>query len=222
MITETIKLKSNEQKLIKQAEDISTQVTAIKITNQIEYEQAGEHLKSVKADYKKLEELRLSMTRPIDESKRKIMELFRIPLDKLVNAESWLKKVMLIYQQTQERLRQEQERKLQEKAEKERQEALRKAEQAREQGKEANAEKLEEKANNIIAPVLAPTIEKVSGVTTKKIWKFEVIDENLIPHKYLIPDLAKIGKEIRACGDSIKISGIRIYSEEVISAGGRL
>jgi hypothetical protein len=216
-----LELQPEQQLIVKKAEDISTKLSTFKITTQEEYNISGEHLKSIKSAYKQIEDLRLSMTRPLDDSKARIMDFFRIPLNVLTNAEGVLKKGILMYQRAQEAIRIEQEKKLQAEAEKKRQEALEKAEKARAEGKDAKAEKYEDKANNIIAPTLAPTIQKVSGVSTKMIWKFEVIDETLIPREYLTPDLVKIGKVVRATGNTLPIPGIRIFPEETISAGGR-
>jgi len=219
MITETLELKPEEQAIVKRAEDISTRISNFKITSQDEYNVSGEYLKSIKSTYKQIEDLRMSMTRPLDDSKKRIMDFFRKPLDILTNAEGVLKRGILMYQQAQERARIEQERKLQVEAEKKRQEALAKAEAARAEGKEAKAEKYEDKANGIIAPTLAPTVQKVSGISTKMVWKFEVIDEKAIPREYLIPDLVKIGKVVRSVGNTLPIPGVRIYPEETIAAG---
>lgn len=78
------------------------------------------------------------------------------------------------------------------------------------------AEERRQQAENVrvVAPILASTVEKTSGISGRKYWKFEVIDENLIPRKYLIPDLVQIGKEVRAAGDTLNIPGIRIYPDD--------
>ena len=219
MTNDTLELKPEQQAIIKQAEDFSSQLAAVKINNQQQYTTAGEYLKSVKSVYKQVEDLRKSITSPMDLAKARVMDFFRKPLDALTNAEAAIKRCMLTYQQEQEKIRQEQERKLAAEAEKKRQEALAKAEAARAEGKEAKAEKYEEKAAQVVAPVLASNVEKVAGITTKKAWKFEITDENLIPRQYLTPDLVKIGKQVRAVGDTVLISGIIIYADDIISAG---
>jgi hypothetical protein len=221
MTTETLELAPEQQLIVKKAEDMATQLSNFKITNQNEYNASGEYLKSVKSAYKQIEDLRMSMTRPLDDSKKRIMDFFRKPLDVLTNAEGVLKRAILGYQQAQEQARIEQERKLQAEAEKKRLEALRKAEEARAKGQEVKAEKYEDKANGIITPTLAPSVQKVAGINTKMVWKFEVVDEKSIPREYLMPDLVKIGKVVRATGNTLPIPGVRIYPEETIAAGGR-
>ena len=119
----------------------------------------------------------------------------------------------------------------QEAAWREKEEAARKeAERLEKAGKEAEAakareeqeraaEKAKERAQEaaevqVVAPVLASTVEKTAGISGRKNWKFEIIDENAIPRKYLQPNLVQIGKEVRAAGDTLSIPGIRIYPDE--------
>lgn len=214
-----IELKPEDQAVVKKAEEIANEITIFVIASQDQYVRAGEYLKHTKSAYKQLEDTRMSLTRPLDDSKKRIMELFRPVMEKIAEAEAKLKRAMLFYQHEQETKRLEAERKLQAEAEKKRQEAFAKAAAAREAGKEDKAEKYEEKAAQIIAPQLAPTVEKVAGIATKKVWKFEITDEVALPRKYLVPDLTQIGREVRACGNTLSIPGVRIWAEETIAAG---
>lgn len=59
---------------------------------------AGEELRRIVARKKDIEELRLSLTRPIDEAKKRIMDLFRAPTDRLAEAEGLLRKGIVAYQ----------------------------------------------------------------------------------------------------------------------------
>lgn len=83
------------------------------------YTGAGEHLKRIKTRFKEVDDLRKSLTKPLDESKKRIMELFQKPLDLLAEAERSIKFAMLGWQTEQERIRREEELKLQEAARKE-------------------------------------------------------------------------------------------------------
>jgi membrane protein involved in colicin uptake len=62
------------------------------------YEVAGDELRGIVTRRKKIEELRLSLTRPIDQAKANIMNLFRGPTDRLAQAESLLRDEMTRYQ----------------------------------------------------------------------------------------------------------------------------
>lgn len=209
-----IELTPAQQAIVEQAEEVSAIATTFKIRTQQEYDQAGEYRKNIKGAIKQIEELRFSFTRPLDDLKRKWMDFFNVPLTKLINGDRVLEQGRLAYSREQERIRQEQERKLQEEAEKRRKEAFQKAEAARKAGNEAKAEKYEDKANGIVAPSLASTVQKTAGIATCKHWKFEITNEAIIPRKYMTPNLTLIGKEVRAVGDVLSIPGVRIYAEE--------
>lgn len=209
-----IELTPVQQAIVEQAEEVSSLAATFTIRTQQEYDKAGDYRKNIKGAIKQIEELRFSFTRPLDELKKKWMEFFNVPLTKLANGDRILEQGRLAYSREQERIRQEQERKLQAEAEKKRKEALQKAEAARAAGNDAKAEKYEDKANGIVAPSLAPSVEKTAGIATRKFWKFEITNEAIIPRKYLTPNLTLIGKEVRAAGDVLSIPGVKIYAEE--------
>lgn len=245
---EDLKLAPEQQEIIKKAETISGEISTFVIHNQKEYDQAGEYRKDIKTEYKQIEELRFSFTRPLEELKKKWIAVFQVPLDKLSKADKVLEAGRLSYQQEQERVRLAEQEKLrkqaeaeearqrkikedQEKAWREKEEAARKeAERLLAAGKakeaalaQAEAEKASQKAQErrlqaesvqVVAPVLASTVDKTVGTSIRKNWKAEVINVDLIPRKYMTPDLVMIGKQVRACGDTISIPGIRIYAEE--------
>lgn len=56
---------------------------------------------------------------------------------------------------------------------------------------------------------------KVGKVTTRKVPKYRVIDESLIPREYLVPDMGKITEALKK---GIAVPGATIIYEEVISA----
>jgi len=124
------------------------------------------------------------------------------------------------------KIKEDQERAWREKEEAARKEADRlekagKAEEAEKaRAEQAKAAKLAEERRiqaeevRVVAPVLAPTVEKTAGISGRKNWKFEIIDEALIPRKYLQPNLVQIGKEVRAAGENLSIPGVKIYPDE--------
>lgn len=62
---------------------------------------------------------------------------------------------------------------------------------------------------------------KVSGISTRKVWKFEIIDKEQIPRLYLSVDEVKIGKQVRATEGDTNIPGVNVYQESQIAAGSR-
>lgn len=59
---------------------------------------AGEELRGFVTRRKQMEEMRLSITRPMDAAKAKVMDLFRVPLDRLGQGESLLRDGITRYQ----------------------------------------------------------------------------------------------------------------------------
>ena len=141
------------------------------------YTGAAEHLKAIKAKTKELDDLRKSLTRPLDESKRRIMDFFQKPIDWLSRAEAKGKEE--------------------------------KAEELRRQAQEAEA----------IVPIVALKVEKINGIATKKVWKFKIVKETLIPREYLMPNEKMLGEVARATKGTLKVEGVEFFSEDIISAG---
>jgi uncharacterized membrane protein YqiK len=70
----------------------------------------------------------------------------------------------------------------------------------------------------VSAPVAAAGARKVSGISTRENWTFEITDPALIPREYLMIDESKIRGVVRALKDATNIPGVRAYSEKSIAA----
>lgn len=111
-----------------------------KVTTPAEYSAAGADLVQVNGAIARLEELRLGMTRPIDQAKKAIMDFFRGPSERLERAKSQIKRAMIAYDEEQERIRREAQRRAEEEARKERERLEREAAEARRKAEEKAAE----------------------------------------------------------------------------------
>lgn len=213
--------------LNKAAHDMLTTYKQTQIKTNEHYVKAGEVLKDIKAKINDLNTERKTVTKPMDEAKNKIMDWFKRPIGWLQDAEGAIKKAMLSFQKEQKRIREEQERKLateaKEREAREKATLEKRAQKAEEKGNTVKADALREQKEEVqhTAPVLSDRVDKVDGISTKKVWKFQIIDENLIPRSYLIVNEIAIGKIVRATKGAIPIPGIRIYSEDTIAAGSR-
>lgn len=102
---------ANAVKLADQAFEVAT---AYVIDSPEMYQAAGEELREIATKARQIEDTRLSLTRPIDDAKRRIMDLFRGPLDRLNEAQTVLRRSMLAWKQSEDeriaRERQEAER----------------------------------------------------------------------------------------------------------------
>jgi len=97
------------------------------------------------------------------------------------------------------------------------QEALeKKATDLEARGKLEQAEAKREQAETMPVPVVAPAIPKVEGVSTRKVWKWEVTDAAQIPPAYYTLDETAISRTVRAQGAlaAKTIPGIRVWEEE--------
>ena len=142
-------------------------------------------------------------------------------LGMLINAENVIKRAMLSWQQKKEQERRAEEARLVEIQRKEAEKLAEKARKAEEAGKTEKAEELRQQAQEkeLYVPIVAPKVEKVNGISTKTIWKFEIVDESIIPREYLQPNMEKIGAVARATKGTLTIIGIKIYSEETMAVG---
>ena len=101
-------------------------------------EAAADDLGGIKRKLKDLDDLRMSMTRPLDESKKRIMALFEVPRSKLVKAESVLKGALITWNEAERRRIEAERRAAEEAARKEAERIRREAEeQARKEREEA-------------------------------------------------------------------------------------
>jgi hypothetical protein len=238
-----------------QTEQFEALALTYRVTTPVQYADAGEQLKQVKAAMKRLDDLRKGMTRPLDAAKKAIMDFFRTPEEKLSRAEAGIKRAMIAYSDEQERIRREEQRKAEEAARKERErieafareaerkgrekaEAERKAaEAAASAGRAAEAAKLMAKAAAteeraaakseeatqqaamVVAPVISREPPKVSGISTREVWLFEVTDPAAVPREYLVVDESKIRKVVGALKGDTRIAGVRVYSDKRMASG---
>ncbi len=170
--------------LAKEAEEMMVGANRYKITTATEYTGAAEQLKLVKAKAKDLDTTRKNLTQPIDESKKRIMDFFRAPLQFLADAEAAIKKSMISYDNEQARIRREEEARLQALARKEQERlerlAEKRAEKAEVKGDMEKAEEIRESVPVIAVPILADNKVKVAGISMRTIWSGAVVDKMLL------------------------------------------
>lgn len=225
MTNETVTIAAPEAAtLITDATGVLTSAEAYAIDSAPMYQLAAEELQGIKKRVKDLNDRRVFITKPLDEAKARVMDLFRRPLEILGQAETLLKRSMLNYQNEQERLRQERETEAR-RAAAEETERLR-----REQEKQAA--KLEKKGNVeeaaavraapvapvpvVVAPVETP---KVKGISTREVWKARVVDAARVPREYLVVNDKMLAQVAQATKGQLVIPGVEFYSEQVLASG---
>lgn len=208
--------------------DLMTAVSAIEnyavsliVNTAAQFEDAAEHLRSVKTAQKRVEAMRTEITDPLNQSLKAANNLFRTPGDKLATAERQIKSKLGAYQDEQDRKQRMEQDKADAEAKKERERIEELARKARESGRAAAADKHEARAEAVVAPVVQRDVPKVAGVASTTVWKFEVTNPALIPREYLSVDEQKIRRYVTAMKADGRIAGVRIYSERQIAAGSR-
>ncbi len=215
----------NELQLVaKEATEFQSSLAPIVVASSAEYSRAGDAVNTVSKKLKELEAKRMTMTRPLDESKRLIMEEFKkltVPLDEFVTK---TKQSMIAFHRAEEVKAAEAARIEREKAEAAaRAEADKMRVEAEQRAKEAVAEGVPdilmdtEPAAPAPQPVYVPepvvpktTYGQQSTTTLRENWQFEITNPELVPREYLSVEPIKIKMAIRT--QNVRdIPGVRIY-----------
>lgn len=208
-------------------EAILASATDFTIATVEEYEASASGLKAIKAKQREMNDLRLTLTRPLDDAKGRIMGLFKPAGDRLARAETLIKDGMLAFTREQERTRREAEAEARAAAEREAAALLRRAEAARKRGKEDKAEELEDRAASVPVPIVTAAKPNVSGVATRTTWRAEVADlrelvqacaDGRQPLSLIEPNMVVINAQARALKHELRIPGVRAVPEEGIAA----
>ena len=188
---------------------------------------AADELKKIKAKSKDLEDQRKRMTKPLDDSKKQIMDFFRGPLQFLADAESAIKRAMLTFSREQERKRQEAEAAAREKARKEQERLEARAKAAAEKGQEEKAEQLMQQAESVPVPIVPQAAQAPAGISMRETWRAEVVDKMAlikavaageVPDLVLIVDMKVLNAQARALKSALRYPGVQAVSEQTVAA----
>ena len=207
----------NEAALRKQASDYLQIADMYEVSSQEDYLFANDQLGDVKKQAKTLDDRRKAITKPLDEAKKQVMDLFRPALDLLSSAEGIWKRKMLAWDNEQDRKRREEEARLREIARKEQERLRRLAESAAAKGNTDKAERMAAMAESMPTPVVAAPVEKASGVSFREQWDFEIVDQSAVPREYLMVDAKRIGGVVRAMKGATNIPGVRVFAQKILA-----
>ena len=204
----------------KDVEKITASATKVVIKSAADMTGASELLKQVVARKKRIEELRLFFTKPLNDHIKDINASFKRTMGPLEAIDSDIRGKMVAYRQVEaERLEKERQKEAerQRKIFEKEQEARRKeAEKLKgQEKKEAIAEiKQEEFVPDTSEIKQEKNVESASGQTRfVKFWDFEIQDTNLIPRKYTKVDESAIRQAVKS-GGVREIPGVRIFENE--------
>jgi len=219
-----IALSPAAQELVKQAGAHELEVGVLTIDGNEQRANAaslGIELNKIK---KSLDEERLNQTRPIEAAADSIRELYKPPATACETMVKKLKDAIIAFDQVEQRKADELARiarlKAEEEARKERERLAKLAEKQMEQNRFEKAEETISKMEDVapvVVPYYAKPIQKQKGESTKKIWKFEIVNDKLIPREYLMVNEQSIRGVVTALKGATNIPGVRVYSEDSMS-----
>ena len=186
---------------------------------------AALNLREIKQMAKDWEDLRKQITRPLDDRKKQVMEVFK-PVEKLLlDAELKLKAIILAHENERARLRLE-ELKKREAAAKEAEEKAKaileaEKEKAIENWDFSEAEQIEVQKQTLVVPVVIPPEHRAHvGISKRLIWKYRIVDFSILPDEFKLENSIKLNEVIKRYKESTTIPGVEVYSEEILAARG--
>lgn len=226
-MSEVITVGSPAPELLANAEDMLAVANSYRIDCIEMRVAASEDLKRVKGLAKDLDTQRKSITRPLDEAKARVMDLFRKPAEYLERAEQTIKRACLAWDGEQDRIRRAAEAEAARRADEERRRLQEQAKQAEAEGKPETAHAIAQAAQ-FVAPVpVQQERQKIAGEATRELWHAEVDDivalaravaDGKVSPENLLPNMPVLNQQARALKGSLAIPGVRAVSERVLGA----
>ncbi len=171
------------------------------VTDQQSADVANDILVKITAGLKEIEKKRLSFTAPLNQSLKEINATFKGVIEPISEAKAELSQRLMSWRAAEQRRIEEE------------QEKARKEEERRRKIQEAHAAKGHQ-VSETITPVEKPMPFAVQDTTrTRRMWTYDIVDENRIPRKYLMVDKTEI---MKAVSSGVRdITGVRIYQKEI-------
>jgi hypothetical protein len=173
------------------------------IQSEADVEDASKYLKVIADSKKTIEERRQFLVRPLNNHVSSINEMFKRFLAPALEADRILRGKISTFRTEQQKARLEEQRRVNEAA----------AALQRKLSDEAAAEGVE--APKVMAPTVLPPPATIGNASMRKVWKFDVLDDELVPRDYLVVDESLIRKAMAA--GVREIPGVRIYQDEQVT-----
>jgi hypothetical protein len=206
----------NTKVIEEKTNDLVIQAKNLVVSNQDQYNNASDFLKTIKALQKEVVETFADAKKKAHEAHKAITAAETKHLNPLKIAESVSKKAITDYVQEEQRkariaaqAEQERLRKIEE------EKRIAEAEKAEKEGKIEEAEEIisQEVKTVFVQPI--QTVEKVEGVSFSENWGFDIVDEKLIPREFLLIDEKKIRQIVKALKGSTNIPGVQVKCEKI-------
>jgi len=226
--TVTVELDRSDREQMQNAAGMLVMAQGFAVASQADYDEGAQYLREIKQRRNELDAKRKSITRPLDEAKKRIMDLFRPPIETLDKAKGEIEGSMSAWYREQERQRREAEARAREEArreeEKRRKAVERKAEAARKKGDEERAQQIIDEAEQAPPPP-APVFEQPEqpkGTHVRTYYAAEVVDKRKlieavaageVPDNVLTPDMTVLNGLARSLKHGLKYAGVRVVED---------
>lgn len=231
LINKKIDVVVNQTQLFAECENTLKGAQSLTIETDSQYENAGKFTLCMRALSKEINEQRVNITKPLDDAKKEVMDIFRDPLKKLEEAQKTIDAALAKYHLKKEKEIKDAELKAFEQArleeEKKRKALEEKAVKAEVAGDELKAEIFREKAEALHVPVIPkyiPSAPKVAGVSMRSVWKAKVSDFKQIPQNFYINDpkvqiaiISVMDSLARATKGGIQVPGVEFKEEKTVA-----
>lgn len=91
------------------------------------------------------------------------------------------------------------------------------AERLEAQGRTAEAEAVIDEPVVTAPIVMPPAAPKVAGISTRRVWKFRIVDVELIPYRYMMPNEVAIRATVQAMGKAANIPGVEVFPDDIMA-----
>lgn len=189
-------------------------------------EAAADDLKRVKALAKDLDAQRRSITKPLDEAKARVMELFRRPAEFLELAERTIKRACLAWDDEQDRKRREAEAQAARRADEERKRLQAEAAAQHKAGNVETAHAIIQAAQFVAPTPVVSEQPKIAGEAKRETWHAEVEDivalaravaDGRASPENLLPNMPVLNQQARSLKASLAIPGVKAVCERILA-----
>lgn len=208
-----MKIEVKPEQAVQEASDFSSNLAIVNVQDQETLDLAGETKNNARKFLNQLEEKRKAITKPLDDAKKEVMNLFK-PMTEKINQFITSQKIEIqTYLDAEEKKRRIAEQKLFEEQERKRKELLKRKEKAK---KPETVERLEEEieVTTNVMPIIPTTKSNTSH--TRTVWRFKIVDFSKIPDEYKLANESAIRNKGRDTKGKGKIPGVKFYSEKVV------
>ena len=188
-----------------------------------QYQNAAELLQRIKGVVKRSEADRTAQVKPLNDQVALINAEFKPVKTAAENAERVIKAGIADYQKRAREAAEAEEALLRDLRAKEEAKLLAQAEKAQARGNENRAAELQDRAAMLPVAQVAPVAPKVDGLSTRKVWKWELVDMAQVKPDYLIVDDKAVDALVKSAGARAAgiVGGIRVWEEDVVVSRAR-